>query len=65
MNSTEVHIGPALGEIITACNAGQAKLGHGACMKSCQGLILCRVSYYREMHFNCRLGINFDKVNGA
>ena len=25
---------PALGEISTACNVGQAQPGHGACMKS-------------------------------
>ena len=28
------NITPALGEITTACNVGQAKPGHGACMKS-------------------------------
>ena len=33
-NSVEVNITPALGEITTACNVGQAKPGHGACMKS-------------------------------
>ena len=33
-NSTEVDIAPALDEIITVCNVGQAKLGHGACMES-------------------------------
>ena len=33
-NSAEVDIAPALGEITTACNVGQAKPGHGACMKS-------------------------------
>ena len=33
-NSAEVDIAPALGEITTVCNVGQAKPGHGACMKS-------------------------------
>ena len=33
-NSTEVDIAPALGELTTACNVGQAKLGHSACMKT-------------------------------
>ena len=33
-NSAEVDIAPALGEKITACNVGQAKPCHGACMKS-------------------------------
>ena len=32
--SVEVDIAPALGEITAACNVGQAKLGHGACMRS-------------------------------
>ena len=29
-----VDISPAFGEITTACNVGQAKKGHGACLKS-------------------------------
>ena len=33
-NSVEVDIAPAFGEITTACNVGQAKKGHGACLKS-------------------------------
>ena len=33
-NSAEVDIAPAFGEITTACNVGQAKKGHGACLKS-------------------------------
>ena len=33
-NSTEGDIAPALGEMTTACNVGEAKPGHGACMKS-------------------------------
>ena len=33
-NSAEVDIAPALDEIITACNVGQAKSGHDACMES-------------------------------
>ena len=35
-NSAEVDITPAFGEITTACNVGQAKKGHGACLKSGQ-----------------------------
>ena len=35
-NSGEVDIAPAFGEITTACNVGQAKKGHGACLKSGQ-----------------------------
>ena len=35
-NSAEVDIAPAFGEITTACNVGQAKKGHGACLKSRQ-----------------------------
>ena len=35
-NSAEVNIAPAFGEITTACNVGQAKKGHGACLKSGQ-----------------------------
>ena len=33
-NSAEVDIAPAIGEITTACNVGQAKTGYGACLKS-------------------------------
>ena len=51
-NSAEVDIAPAFGEITTACNVGQAKKGHGACLKSgqlvyarvCLGQLLCKVS---------------------
>ena len=32
-NSAEVDIAPAFGEITTACNVGQAKKGHGACLE--------------------------------
>ena len=44
-NSVEVDISPALGEVNTACNVGQMKPGHGACMSmsrtnTMQGLIL-------------------------
>ena len=35
-NSAEVNIAPAFGEITTACNVGQAKKGHGACLKILQ-----------------------------
>ena len=35
-NSAEVDIAPAFGEITTACNVGQAKKGHGACLKNGQ-----------------------------
>ena len=35
-NSAEVDIRPAFGEITKACNVGQAKKGHGACLKSGQ-----------------------------
>ena len=35
-NSAEVNIVPAFDEITTACNVGQAKKGHGACLKSGQ-----------------------------
>ena len=35
-NSAEVDIAPEFGEITTACNVGQAKKGHGACLKSGQ-----------------------------
>ena len=46
----EVDIAPALGEIITACSVGQAKLGHGACVKgksktnTMQGFILTAIT---------------------
>ena len=40
-NSGEVDIAPAFGEITTACNVGQQKMGHGVCLKSS----LCKVSY--------------------
>ena len=49
-NSAEVDIALAFGEITTACNVGQAKKGHGVCLKSgpasrvCQGQLLCKVS---------------------
>ena len=33
-NSTEGDITPALCEMTTECNVGEAKPGHGACMKS-------------------------------
>ena len=45
---------PAFGEITTACNVGQAKKGHGACLKS--GQIV-----YARLHSTQ----NFDKVSGA
>ena len=48
-NSAEVEIAPAFGEITTASNVGQAKKGHGACLKSGQ----------------LDLTQNFDKVSGA
>ena len=35
-NSAEVDIAPAFGEITTVCNVGQAKKGHGVCLKSGQ-----------------------------
>ena len=35
-NSVEVDIASAFGEITAACNVGQAKKGHGACLKSGQ-----------------------------
>ena len=62
-NSAEVDIAPAFGEITTACNVGQAKKGHGACLKSGQ-LVYAR--------FISRLYVNFldftqniDKVSGT
>ena len=75
-NSAEVDIAPAFGEITTACNVGQAKKGHGACLKSGQ-LVYARFHTHchhccREMYFKSRLDINFldsmqniDKVSGA
>ena len=75
-NSAEVDIAPAFGEITTACKVGQAKKGHGACLKSGQ-LVYARFhlhSYHccREMNFISRLDVNFldstqniDKVSGA
>ena len=59
-NSAEVDIAPAFGEITTACNVrGQAKKGHGACLKSGQ-LVYARFHTHnhrccREMYFNSRL----------
>ena len=67
---------PAFGEITTACNVGQAKKGHGACLKSGQ-LVYARFHTRshrccREMYFNSRLNVNFldstqniGKVSGA
>ena len=57
-NSAEVDIAPAFGEITTACNVGQAKKGHGACLKSGQ-LVYARFHTHshrccREMYFNSR-----------
>ena len=75
-NSVEVDIAPAFGEITTACSVGQAKKGHGACLKSGQ-LVYARFHTHshrccREMYFNSRLDINFldstqniDKDSGA
>ena len=75
-NSAEVDIAPAFGEITTACNVGQAKKGHGACLKSGQ-LVYARFHTHshrccREMYFNSRPDVNFldstqniDKVSGA
>ena len=62
-NSAEVDIAPAFGEITTACNVGQAKKGHGACLKSGQ-LVYARFHTHshrccREMYFNSRLDVNF------
>ena len=62
-NSAEVDIAPAFGEITTACNVGQAKKGHGACLKSGQ-LVHARFHTHshrccREMYFNSRLNVNF------
>ena len=47
-NSAEVDIAPAFDEITTACNVGQAKKGHGACLKSGQ------LVYARFRHRCCR-----------
>ena len=62
-NSAEVDIAPAFGEITTAFNVGQAKKGHGACLKR---------HCCKEINFNSRLDVNFldltqniDKVSGA
>ena len=75
-NSGEVDIAPAFGEITTAYNVGQAKKGHGACLK-CGQLVYARFHTHshrccREMYFNSRLDINFidstqnfDKVSGV
>ena len=54
-NSAEVDIAPAFSEITTACNVGQAKKGHGGCLKSGQ---LVDVNFLD-------LTENFDKVSGA
>ena len=64
-NSAEVDIAPAFGEIITSCNVGQAKKGHGACLKSGQ-LVYARFHTHshrccREMYFNSRLDIKFGQ----
>ena len=64
-NSAEVDIAPAFGEITTACNVGQAKKGHGVCLKSGQ-LVYARFHTHshrccREMYFNSRLDIKFDQ----
>ena len=57
------------GIITTACNVGQAKKGHGACLKSGQ-LVYARFHTHShrccgEMYFNSRLDLNLDKVSGA
>ena len=64
-NSAEVDIAPAFGEITTACNVGQTKKGHGACLKSGQ-LVYARFHthshrYCREMYFNSRHDIKFGQ----
>ena len=67
-NSAEVDIAPAFGEITTACNVGQAKKGHGACLKSGQ-LVYAR--FHTHSHRCCReknfldSTQNIDKVSGA
>ena len=49
-NSAEVNIAPAIREITTACNVGQAKNGHDMCLKSesrtttMQGFILTAIA---------------------
>ena len=63
----EVDIAPAFGEITTACNEGQAKKGHGACLKSGQQLLVyARFHTHshrccREMYFNSRHDIKFGQ----
>ena len=57
-NSAEVDIAPAFGEITTACNVGQAKKGHAACLMSGQ-LVYARFHTHchrccREMYLNSR-----------
>ena len=47
-NSTEVDIAPAFGEKTTACNVGQAKKGHSACLKSGQ-LVYARFHTQRKI----------------
>ena len=47
-NSAEVYIAPAFGEKTTACNVGQAKKGHGACLKSGQ-LVYARFHTQRKI----------------
>ena len=64
-NSAEVDIAPAFGEITTAYNVGQAKKGHGACLKSGQ-LVYARFHTHshrccREMYFNSRLDIKLGQ----
>ena len=58
-NSAEVDIAPAFGEITTACNVGQAKKGHGACLKSGQ------LVYARFHNLFLDSTQNIDKVSGA
>ena len=50
-NSAEVDIAPAFGEITTACNVGQAKKGHCACLKSGQ-LVYAR--FHTHSHRCCK-----------
>ena len=62
-NSAEVDIEPAFGEITTACNVGQAKKGHGVCLKSGQ-LVYARFHPHsqhccKEINFISRLNVNF------
>ena len=55
-NSAEVDIAPAFRDITTACNVGQAKKGHGVCLKSVlrtttmQGFILKAIAAERNGH---------------